>query len=128
MMPFSKAQWFSLAFLGGVTAAVVVLGYPYPILLAYLVMSVVTFAVYAHDKRAAQSDQWRTKEATLHTLAFCFGWPGALWAQKILRHKSQKQPFKTILWGTVAVNIALFVLSCTSQGRALITALFPFTL
>ncbi|WP_318440087.1 cold shock and DUF1294 domain-containing protein [Photobacterium leiognathi] len=117
---FSKAQWFSVIFLGFVALSIVLFQCPYQVLVAYLVLSVVTFAVYAHDKRAAQAEKWRTKEATLHLLALIGGWPGALWAQKILRHKSQKQPFKAILWLTIIVNCAAFVLSFTPEGMALI--------
>ncbi|WP_318405752.1 cold shock and DUF1294 domain-containing protein [Photobacterium leiognathi] len=118
--PFSKAQWLSVLFLGFVALSIVLFQCPYQVLVAYLVLSVVTFAVYAHDKRAAQAEKWRTKEATLHLLALIGGWPGALWAQKILRHKSQKQPFKAILWLTIVVNCAAFVLSFTPEGMALI--------
>lgn len=118
--PFSKAQWFSVIFLGFVALSIVLFQCPYQVLVAYLVLSVVTFAVYAHDKRAAQAEKWRTKEATLHLLALIGGWPGALWAQKILRHKSQKQPFKAILWLTIVVNCAAFVLSFTPEGMTLI--------
>ncbi|WP_318411076.1 cold shock and DUF1294 domain-containing protein [Photobacterium leiognathi] len=118
--PFSKAQWFSVIFLGFVALSIVLFQCPYQVLVAYLVLSVVTFAVYAHDKRAAQAEKWRTKEATLHLLALIGGWPGALWAQKILRHKSQKQPFKAILWLTIILNCAAFVLSFTPEGMTLI--------
>lgn len=93
---------------------------PYQVLIGYLVLSVVTFVVYAHDKRAAKLDKWRTKEASLHLLALVGGWPGALWAQKILRHKSQKQPFKAILWIMIILNCAVFILSFTPEGVTLI--------
>ena len=76
----------------------------------YFVMSLLTFLIYAWDKRAAQKGNWRTKESTLHLLSLIGGWPGALIAQNRLRHKSKKQPFKTIFWITVFSNNILLVL------------------
>jgi uncharacterized membrane protein YsdA (DUF1294 family) len=73
----------------------------------YAVLSAVTFVVYGMDKSAAQGGRWRTPEATLHLLALAGGWPGALFAQRAFRHKTKKQPFRTIFWGTVAVNCAV---------------------
>jgi uncharacterized membrane protein YsdA (DUF1294 family) len=70
----------------------------------YLVMSAVTFAVYAWDKSAARQQRWRTPEATLHLLALLGGWPGAIVAQRTLRHKTRKQPFRAIFWLTVVAN------------------------
>ena len=32
------------------------------------------------------------------------GWPGALVARRVFRHKTSKQPFRTIFWATVIVN------------------------
>lgn len=71
-----------------------------------LAMSVLTFAVYAHDKNAAQRHRWRIKESTLHSLSLLGGWLGALLAQKFLRHKSSKISFLRVYWLTVVVNVA----------------------
>jgi len=71
---------------------------------AYPGMSLLTFAVYAHDKSAARNDRWRTAESTLHLLGLFCGWPGALLAQHFLRHKSAKPSFQHSLWCTVIVN------------------------
>ena len=32
------------------------------------------------------------------------GWPGALVARRVFRHKTTKQPFRTIFWVTVIAN------------------------
>lgn len=77
---------------------------PAIILLLYLGTSTFAFIAYALDKSAAQNNQWRIKESTLHMVALAGGWPGALLAQKVLRHKSKKQTFKTEFWLTVVVN------------------------
>jgi uncharacterized membrane protein YsdA (DUF1294 family) len=80
----------------------------------YLVVSVLAFATYAQDKAAAQSHKRRIPEATLHMLALLGGWPGALVAQAALRHKTRKQPFRTIFFVVVGLNcVLLFVLAST---------------
>lgn len=99
------------AFLVSVSAAAVAGRVPSVVAAAYLLVSGVTFAVYARDKWAARNKRWRTQEATLHLLSLCGGWPGALAAQRVLRHKSNKRSFRIVFWATVAVNCALlFVL------------------
>jgi hypothetical protein len=35
------------------------------------------------------------------------GWLGALFAQKVLRHKSRKQEFKRVFWITVILNCSM---------------------
>lgn len=82
----------------------------------YVGASFVTFFVYARDKSAAQQNAWRTAESTLHFLALAGGWPGALLAQQYLRHKSAKAEFRSVFWGTVVVNVVLFVVLCSQIG------------
>lgn len=73
----------------------------------YAFMSGVTFLAYGLDKSAARSGRPRTRESTLHAMALFGGWPGALAARIVLRHKTRKQPFRTIFWLTVVANIAV---------------------
>ena len=75
------------------------------VLLIYGFASFVTFFLYAHDKRAAICNQWRVPEKTLHLASLFCGWPGALVAQQILRHKNRKTSFLVVFWVTVAVNV-----------------------
>ncbi len=75
----------------------------------YIVISLITFIIYAVDKSAAQKGSWRTPESTLHFLSIAGGWPGALMAQQIFRHKSKKQSFRFVFWLTVLVNVGGFV-------------------
>lgn len=72
--------------------------------------SIIAFLAYAEDKARARRDAWRIPEAHLHLLALCGGWPGALAAQHLLRHKNRKAAFQAIFWGTVGLNIAAMVL------------------
>lgn len=89
------------------------------VLVWYLVVGVVTFFVYAKDKRAAINGNWRVPEKTLHILSVAGGWLGALIAQDKLRHKTQKQPFRSIYWLTVAMNVAVFVWTLTPSGQVI---------
>jgi len=77
---------------------------PFAVLGLYLIASLVTFLVYAGDKSAAELDQWRSKESTLHVLALIGGWPGAFVAQELLRHKSKKLSFRIVFWAIVVLN------------------------
>lgn len=77
---------------------------PLTLLAAYGLFSAVAFLVYGADKAAAEQGRWRTSESTLHTIALMGGWPGALVARRVFRHKTTKQPFRTIFWLTVIAN------------------------
>lgn len=66
------------------------------VLAVYAVMSIVTFGAYAVDKRAARRGGMRTRERTLHLLELFGGWPGALIAQRTLRHKTKDTRFRVI--------------------------------
>ena len=72
---------------------------PQAVILTYGVVSILTFLVYWHDKSAARSGQWRTQESSLLFLGLAGGWPGAVVAQILLRHKSGKRTFQVAVPG-----------------------------
>lgn len=76
------------------------------VVLVYLVASLITFMVYALDKSAAKRGARRTPESTLHLLSLVGGWPGAVLAQGLFRHKTLKRSFRFVFWITVAVNLS----------------------
>ncbi|MBC8107605.1 MAG: DUF1294 domain-containing protein [Anaerolineae bacterium] len=76
------------------------------VLCIYAVMSAVTAITYAADKRLATSGRRRIRERTLHVLELVGGWPGALIAQRLFRHKRQKASFFLVTWGTGVVHLA----------------------
>lgn len=79
------------------------------VLALYVAVSVITFVVYAIDKRAAVKRRWRVSENTLWLLGLLCGWPGAILAQQLLSHKTRKRSFQIVFWITVALNVAAFV-------------------
>jgi uncharacterized membrane protein YsdA (DUF1294 family)/cold shock CspA family protein len=75
----------------------------------YLVLSLAAAIAYAADKSAALAGRWRSSEQSLLLLGLAGGWPGAIVAQQLLRHKTRKASFQSAFWGTVVLNVAGFV-------------------
>ncbi len=102
------SQMFAMTF-SIVLLALLFLGkLPLSVVGVYLLLGVITFITYAVDKSAAQNNQWRTQESTLHIMSLMGGWLGALLAQKKLRHKSKKAEFQSVFWVTVILNCSAF--------------------
>ena len=72
----------------------------------YALASVVAFLFYGLDKRAATRGGWRTSEARLHLFELLGGWPGALLAQRVFRHKTRKVEFQMVFYMAVIANVA----------------------
>lgn len=79
----------------------------------YAGASLLCFVVYWVDKSAAAADRWRVREDHLLMLGLVGGWPGAIIAQQVLRHKSNKASFRTKFWVTVVLNILGFIILST---------------
>jgi uncharacterized membrane protein YsdA (DUF1294 family)/cold shock CspA family protein len=77
---------------------------PIEVVGVYVIMSGIATFLYAFDKAAARRGRWRTPESTLHMVALLGGWPGALLAQDLFRHKSRKAEFQWMFWLTVVAN------------------------
>lgn len=77
---------------------------PWPICV-YLLMSGVTCALYLADKRRATRGAWRVRERTLHLCELFGGWPGALIAQQVFRHKRRKADYLAVFWGIVLLHL-----------------------
>ncbi len=89
---------------------------PMVVAVVYLAASLVTFMTYALDKGAAQSGQWRTQENTLHLMGIAGGWPGAIVAQQLFRHKSSKRKFQKKFWLTAMINAGALVWLLSPYG------------
>ena len=99
-VPLVVALLFVLFIIGAAVAGRL----PLPVLASYGVVGILTFLSYWFDKAAARRGEWRTKESYLLFLGLAGGWPAAVVAQSVLRHKSRKQSFQVAFWGTVVMN------------------------
>lgn len=78
------------------------------ILVTYaLIINAITYLLFGFDKRAAERGNSRIAEKTLLLASALGGSIGAVMAQRRFRHKTQKQPFKALLFGIIAAQIAL---------------------
>jgi uncharacterized membrane protein YsdA (DUF1294 family) len=102
---------FAMSFLIALAALAAVGWLEMSWLALYYGASIITYGCYSWDKTAAQNAGRRTPESTLHLMSLVGGWPGALIAQVLLRHKTRKPSFLVGYWFTVIVNcIALGVI------------------
>ena len=68
-----------------------------------------TLLFYYGDKTAAQRGEGRVPESTLHLLEAAGGWPAALLAQRLFRHKSRKPSYRSGFRAMVVLHIAIVV-------------------
>jgi uncharacterized membrane protein YsdA (DUF1294 family) len=73
--------------------------------------NLVIFGVYWWDKQAARNNAWRVSESTLLLLALAGGGPGAFAGQRLLRHKTRRQPFRVLLPMLFVTQIALLLVA-----------------
>ncbi|GAA4031011.1 hypothetical protein GCM10022212_31900 [Actimicrobium antarcticum] len=60
----------------------------------------------------------------MHLLALSGGWPGALIAQQIFRHKTVKEEFRQVFWITVAANVIALIVVVSPLRQVLVSALW----
>lgn len=96
---------------------------PMAILIIYLATSTIAFFMYWIDKSAAKNNRSRTQESTLLLIGLIGGWPGALLAQRLLRHKSIKQSFRIAFWVTVFLNCAAFFWLLSGSGKSFLNGI-----
>ncbi|KJF74446.1 DUF1294 domain-containing protein [Agrobacterium arsenijevicii] len=75
--------------------------------MTYIAFNLFVFLVYWWDKEAARNGGWRIRESTLLSLALVGGSMGAISAQRLLRHKTRKEPFHSILISIVILQAGL---------------------
>ena len=78
-------------------------------LLAYAVMSLITFLLYFSDKRKAIKNKWRIPESTLLLSSFLLGSLGGLMGLYQLRHKTKHWYFVWVNWISLLLHIGIFV-------------------
>ena len=89
------------------------------VVLAYPLVSLFSFCQYWMDKQSAQKGRWRTPENSLHIAELLGGWPGALVAQQVFRHKTRKVSFQLAFWAIVALHQAFWLDRLVLGGRYL---------
>lgn len=77
-------------------------------LILYILMSIITFFLYKHDKYSAKQGDWRISEGNLHFCEFMGGWIGAFIAQQTIKHKNSKQSYQFIFWIIVSVHLIIW--------------------
>ena len=87
--------------------------------LAYPLVSLFSFCQYWLDKQHAQKGRWRTPENSLHIAELLGGWPGALVAQQVFRHKTRKASFQLVFWAIVALHQGFWLDHLLLGGRYL---------
>lgn len=75
----------------------------------YPTVSLLTVVFYGYDKQRAMAGEWRTPESTLHLLELLGGWPGALLAQQLYRHKTRKVDYQVVFWAIVLAHQAFWL-------------------
>jgi uncharacterized membrane protein YsdA (DUF1294 family) len=83
----------------------------------YAGASALCFALYAVDKAAARAGRDRISESMLLSLGLVGGWPGAIVAQQLFRHKTVKRLFRWRFWLSVAANLAVFAWAALATVR-----------
>ncbi len=92
---------YSLLLLTAVGSALL----PYPLAMWFLLSSLLTWLIYGADKLAARN---AAPGAGNHAAGAGLGGrlAGAILGQQCFRHKTQKQPFRTRFFISVALNVA----------------------
>lgn len=79
----------------------------------YLLLSLICLVLFVWDKVAAQAGRRRISENKLLFWSLLGGWPGAIVAQAVMRHKINKTAFCVRFWFATALNIVVFIAFAT---------------
>jgi uncharacterized membrane protein YsdA (DUF1294 family)/cold shock CspA family protein len=118
LAPSTASLAVALAYFTAIAWLVARHGLPMVVPGVFLAASLVAFLMYAFDKAAAMNRRWRTRESTLLLAGLMGGWPGALVAQGMFRHKSSKASFQAAFWMTVVLNCAALAWWCFFRASA----------
>ncbi|MDP3265716.1 MAG: DUF1294 domain-containing protein [Sulfuricurvum sp.] len=75
-------------------------------IILFIIFNLITFFMFGIDKLLARTSRKRISEKTLMTMAMVGGSVGAVFAQKLFRHKIRKFPF--ILWIILVMQFVVF--------------------
>lgn len=71
-----------------------------------IIVNLMAFILFYYDKHAAQDRLWRVSESTLLCVALIGGSVGAIVGQQVMRHKTRKEPFRTMLYSIPVLQTA----------------------
>jgi len=75
----------------------------------FIFFNIITFMVFGYDKFLAKTNARRINEKTLITMALLGGSVGAVFGQKLFRHKTKK--FKNLFWTILIVQFIMIELA-----------------
>lgn len=113
----SLPLYFALAFVVLIVALSVLGFLHWKVPVFYAMLNVITWFLYLFDKEAARKAAQRRPERTLHLLSLLGGWPGALLAQRMFRHKSSKRSFQEVYWATVFLHCGFVIWLFAPHGK-----------
>lgn len=93
----------------------------------FLVVNIVAYSAMALDKAKAEAGYRRIPERTLLGLALIGGTLGTVLAQKMVRHKTRKEPFRTLLIGIVVLQAGLIAAAIIAGPESLAAGLSALT-
>jgi len=89
----------------------------WPLIIYFAAINGASFLAFGWDKYCAERDMYRVPEKTLLTLAAIGGAFGAFAGQRVFRHKTQKEPFRTYLNFLVLLNGAFIIVLASPEFR-----------
>lgn len=75
----------------------------------FVLANAAAYFLFCDDKARAADSRYRISEFRLLLVAACGGGPGAIMAQRVIRHKTRKQPFADMLMLIVGIQIGAVV-------------------
>lgn len=86
-----------------------------------LIINLIAFFLFWHDKRAAVKGKWRTPERTLLLAAFLGGAFGSLLGMYLCHHKTKKPRFYLLVPLFFVLQICMYVFSYGRLGISLLS-------
>lgn len=80
------------------------------VLLWLAAANLAAWLAFAGDKHASVRGMRRTPERTLLWLSALGGSPAAIAAQRLLRHKTRKEPFRTVLLSIAGLQLVVLAI------------------
>lgn len=72
----------------------------------FIFFNLITFMIFGYDKFLSKTNRRRISEKTLISMALLGGSVGAVFGQKLFRHKTKK--FKNLFWTILIVQFIMF--------------------